>query len=423
MRVLLPLAAGFGVSLALIGAILYLRRSLLIIRRLSFPLIVAAVAAGLKIFTVFQIDHVEMFDAALSWVLLFLPAIVALRILGLYFFEIHVRSHRKIMLPPLIPPVSMGAVYLVTAFITLWIAFPGLDIGPLVTTSAVTSLVIGLALQPILGNLFAGVVISLEKPFRIGDWVKAGDIEGRVVDITWRTTRLRTRENFDLILPNGKIAEEPIINYYYPHPLNTVKVYVGADYAAAPYRVERALLRCIHGVQGALEKPSPEVELQSFGDSSINYELEVWVDDFAESPMIASALRMRIWEEFKKEGINIPFPIRTIERAPRPRPRAADAVPRARLYVLDGPAANTSFELDGAPAVVGRAETCGLSLGDALASKEHCRVEWTPEGYVMTDLNSKAGTKVNGHVRQRAVLSNLDRILVGGTTIVFETDV
>ena len=423
MRLFLPLLAGLGASVALVGVVLYLRRSFLLVRRLTFPLVVASVAAGLKIYTLFQTAHMEVFEAILSWTLLFLPAVVVLRIAGLYIFEIHIRAGREIQLPPLMQPLTMAVIYLVTALVTLRIVFPDLDVGPLLTTSAITSLVLGLALQPILGNLFAGIVISLEKPFRIGDWVRAGEIEGKVVAITWRTTRLRTRENYDLILPNGKIAEEPIINYYYPHPLNTVKVVVGVDYRTPPYRVEQALLRCVAGVPGALEKPSPEVELLRFDDSAISYELEVWIENYAQAPQIGSALRSRIWEEFRKSDINIPFPIRTLELMPRPRPRPdAGVAPRAHVFVLDGPARGASLDLDGQPLTVGRAETCGLSLADALASKEHCRIEWSANGYMLTDLESKAGTRVNGLPTRRVRLANLDRIGVGGSTLVFEID-
>jgi hypothetical protein len=315
--------------------------------------------------------------------------------------------------------------YVTAAVLTLTAIFPELDIAPLLATSAVGSLVIGLALQPFLVNLFAGVVISLERPFRMNDWIKVGNIEGRVVGLTWRTTRIRTRDNDDVILPNGRISEETLINYYYPHPLHVEKVFVGADYKAPPYRVRRALLDAAHSVRGVLEKPGAEVHVLKFNDSAIDYDLEFWIDDVAEKERILSEVMERVWEEFRKAQINIPFPMRTLEILPRPRPAAAlqaGAAPQARLFVADGPDRGRAFVVDGQPLVIGRSRACGASLTDGQASKEHCRIEWTSEGYVVSDLASTQGTVVNGEKTQRAVLHDLDRIGVGSTTLVFETD-
>ena len=200
-----------------------------------------------------------------------------------------------------------------------------MSIAPLVATSAVTSLVLGLALQPILGNFFAGLVIAVERPFRINDWIKVNGIDGRVVDITWRTTHLRTRDNDNLVIPNGKLADERVLNFYYPHPMHLERVHVGADYRVPPYRVRRALLEAVTGVAGALDKPSPDVYVLSFDESAIRYELRVWIEDMAQSTRIASDLRARVWEELKKAGIRIPFPVRTLEIAPRPPRRRAGA--------------------------------------------------------------------------------------------------
>jgi small-conductance mechanosensitive channel len=151
----------------------------------------------------------------------------------------------------------MPLIFLVTAFVSLRLSFPKLDVTALIATSAVTSLVLGLALQPILGNFFAGLVISIEKPFRLNDWIKVGEQEGRVVAITWRTTHLRTRDNDNLVIPNGKMAEERVLNYYYPHPVHREKVRVGAHYDEPPYRVHRVLLDCAAGVRGVLDSPAP----------------------------------------------------------------------------------------------------------------------------------------------------------------------
>ena len=271
-------------------------------------------------------------------------------------------------------------------------------------------------------------MISLERPFRINDWVKVGEREGRVVAITWRTTHLRTRDNDNLVIPNGRIADETVLNYYYPHPMHLERIQIGAHYGVPPYRVRRSLLECAAAVPEVLDKPSPEVFVLSFGDSAVLYELRVWIEDIAQGPRIGSDLRARIWEQLKLDGIPIPYPTRTLEITRQPRSRNAEAAgpPPARLFVAEGPERGRSLDIDardGGPAIVGRARGCSLPLTDANASKEHLKIEWTEEeGWVLTDLGSSFGTRVNGRPETRAVLAPLDRIAVGDTILVFESD-
>lgn len=426
MSFALALAASFAVGAALAAAITFLQRKLFLVRRLAFPLYVAAAAAALWTFSLFGTGDAARVRWALSWALLFLAIATLLRLLAILLFDVHLAGTKGLTLPPLLPAVSMFLVYTMAALVTLKVAYPKFDIGPLLATSAITSLVLGLALQPILGNFFAGLVISLERPFRINDWIRVGEHEGRVVAITWRTTHLRTRENDNVVVPNGRIADERVLNYYYPHPMHMEKIHVGADYRVPPHRVRRALLDCVAGVPGALEKPTPDVYLVSFDDSAITYELRVYIEDMAQSTRIGSEIRTRIWEEFHREGISIPFPIRTLEITPRARPAAVSAeagAPRpGRLFVAEGPERGKVLALDGGAVTVGRSRSCSLTLSDANASKEHLRIEWSGEGYLLTDLGSRFGTRVNGQPAASAHLRPLDRIGIGDTILIFESE-
>ena len=420
MRLALTILSSVALSAILIGIVVALRR-LLIVRQLSFVLIVAAVAAGLRVFTLFTPGKYETFDQVLSWLLLFLGAITVIRLVGLIYFDLHL-PNRGVRLPNLLPMVTVGAAYFVAAIITFKVTFPEVGIGGLVTGSAITSLVIGLALQPILGNIFAGIVIGLEKPYRINDWIKLGDVEGRVVSMSWRTTHLRTRDSDNLIVPNARMAEETILNYYYPHPMHMERIVVGVEYKTPPYRVRQALLAAATGVTGVLEKPTPDVYVLSFDDSAINYELRIWIEDIGQKPRINSEVRGHIWEEFARRDIVIPFPIRTVQLAPRKRATAATAAPTARLFVALGQEAGQELALGAARVLVGRTRTCDLPLTDTQASKEHIAIELQPEGFVLTDLETSNGTKVNGSPVTRAVLQHMDRIFIGDTVLVFEAD-
>jgi small-conductance mechanosensitive channel len=229
----LAVLCAVGVLALLVAAIGLLRRRSFLVRQLTFPLAVAALAAGLEVYARLR-PGAPWLGPARAWLLLFLGLVTILRLLALLLFDVHLRGQRGVRLPPLLPAVAMALVYLLTAFVTLKLSFPAFDVGPLLATSAVTSLVLGLALQPILANFFAGLVISVERPFRINDWIQVGDQEGRVVAITWRTTHLRTRDNDNIVIPNGKLAEERVHNFYYPHPLHLVRVRVGVHYTIRP---------------------------------------------------------------------------------------------------------------------------------------------------------------------------------------------
>lgn len=430
MLMTLTVLGSVGVLSLLIVILAALQRRFFWVRQLAFPLYVAAGVATLGIFARLQPWYQPVaVGRVLDWAWLFLGLITIFRLLGLYLFDVHLTAKREMRLPPLLPMVTMALIYLVTAFVTLRLSFPKLDVTALVATSAITSLVLGLALQPILGNFFAGLVISIEKPFRINDWIKVGEQEGRVTAITWRTTHLRTRDNDNLVIPNSKMADERVLNYLYPHPVHREKVRVGAPFDEPPYRVRRVLLDCVSGVSGVLDKPAPDVLLVSFEASAILYELRVWIDDVAQSHTIASDLRARIWEEFHREGIVIPYPVQTVEiaRPVRHRPETAEkeaAGPRsARLFVAEGPERGRSLALDGGgPATVGRSRSCSLALTDPNCSKEHLRLAWEDGAWMMTDLGSSKGTRVNGKPAERALLQPFDRIAVGDTVMIFESD-
>jgi hypothetical protein len=203
-------------------------------------------------------------------------------------------------------------------------------------------------------------------------------------------------------------------------------VRVGVGYGEPPYRVRRVLLDCVSGVAGVLDKPAPDVLLVSFEPSSILYELRVWVDDIAQGPRIASDLRARVWEELRKEGIAIPYPIQTVEIVRHPRDRQGRKTATgeaARLYVAEGPERGRSLALDaGVPAIVGRSRACALPLTDPNASKEHLRLAREEDAWVLTDLGSSKGTRVNGKPAERVLLQPFDRIAVGDTLMIFESD-
>src|SRR5687767_2174359 len=149
----------------------------------------------------------------------------------------------------------------------------------LLTTSAVGAVVVGFALQDTLGNAFAGLALQSEKPFRVGQWIRVGEFEGRVAEVTWRATRLRTRAGNLVVLPNNIIAKEAITNFSEPVAPTRLELVVGASYLSTPGEVKAAILEAIAKVPRALAVPAPDALLDAFDASAINYRARFWVND------------------------------------------------------------------------------------------------------------------------------------------------
>jgi small-conductance mechanosensitive channel len=206
----------------------------------------------------------------------------------------------------------------------------GVQITPLLTALGVGGLAVALALQDTLSNLFAGVHLLADKPIRVGDYVRIADnIEGYVVDVGWRSTRVRMLQNNVVIVPNKRVAESIITNYDMPERRMALLVRVGVGYDSDPDHVERVLVdearRAAGEVAGLLAEPKATAQLiPGFGDYSLNFTLVCHVTSFVDQFAVQHELRKRILRRFRAEGIEIPYPVQVVENRP-----AADA-PAAR---------------------------------------------------------------------------------------------
>ena len=177
------------------------------------------------------------------------------------------------------------------------------------TTSAVGAVVVGFALQDTLGNAFSGLAIQVEKPFHVGQWIRVGEHVGRVEEITWRATKLRTKATNFVIVPNSTIAKEAIVNYAEPVIPTRLEVEVGASYEATPELVKTALRESLANAALVLQKPAPDALLVDFGASAITYRVRFWIEDFARDQDACDQVRTNIFYSFKRHGIEIPYPI------------------------------------------------------------------------------------------------------------------
>ena len=179
----------------------------------------------------------------------------------------------------------------------------------LLTTSAVGAVVVGFALQDTLGNLFAGLAIQIEKPFRVGQWVQFGDREGQVQEITWRATKLRTKAGQFLIVPNSVISKEPVLNYSEPTVPTRIEVEIGASYSVPPNDVKRAMQEAMANSPLVMRAPEPQVVIKGFGASSIDYLAQFWIEDYAIDRTARDQVRTNLWYTFRRHNIEIPYPI------------------------------------------------------------------------------------------------------------------
>lgn len=189
----------------------------------------------------------------------------------------------------------------------------------LLTTSAVGAVVVGFALQDTLGNLFAGLAIQIEKPFRVGQWVQFGEREGQVQQITWRATKLRTKAGQFLIVPNSVISKEPVLNHSEPTVPTRIDVEIGASYSSPPNDVKRAIQEAMANSPLVMKAPEPQVVIKAFGASAIDYVAQFWIEDYAIDRTARDQVRTNLWYTFRRHNIEIPYPIQVqYERSEEP---------------------------------------------------------------------------------------------------------
>ncbi len=205
----------------------------------------------------------------------------------------------------------------------------GISLAPVVTTVGLGGLAVALGLQKTVSNLFAGMELMLEGNIRVGDFVRleSGE-EGWVDDIHWRTTRVRTLFNQSVLIPNSQLADSVVSNYHLPTKSFVLLVKVGVHPASDLERVERvtvAVARTIlKTVAGGLPDFDPFVRYNAFGESTIDFNVILRVQEFADTFLIRHEFIKLLTRTFAREGIVIPFPTRVIAREPTATTQRAD---------------------------------------------------------------------------------------------------
>lgn len=252
--------------------------------------------------------------------------------------DVVVERRRSQPVPKIFRDLSHGVAYFAVALIALRAA--GVEPGSILTTSALLTAVVGLALQDTIGNLVSGLALQMQKPFEVGDWIRyndgAGQV-GRVTEVTWRATTVMTTSQVEVVVPNGVLAKASIQNFTKPSTISRRFVAVSAPYDVPPHRVHEALLAAAATVEGVRLEPAPSVVTKNFGDSGVEYHLRFFIDDFEAHEAIDGRVRDRVWYALQRAGITIPFPIRTVQlhpHGPAAQLRSREAETDARVAAL-----------------------------------------------------------------------------------------
>lgn len=193
----------------------------------------------------------------------------------------------------------------------------GISVTPLLTALGVGGLAVALALQETLANLFAGVHILASKKVQPGDYIQLDSGEqGYVQDITWRNTVVRQLPNNLVIVPNAQLAGAIVTNYYRPEQQMSVLVEVGVAYDSDLGQVEEVTCavakEVMTAVTGGVPDHDPFIRYHTFGDSSINFSVILRAQEFTDQYLIKHEFIKRLHQRYRNEGIEIPFPIRTV---------------------------------------------------------------------------------------------------------------
>lgn len=240
-----------------------------------------------------------------------ISSIIILKFLDTLIFNKYLQKKVNIHIPSLYRDILIFILLAIIVVTALRIEF-GLKLTGILTSSAILSIIIGLALQDTLSNLIGGIVLHIEKPFKIGDWIKIGSLEGEIIEINWRATRLKTMDGNYIIIPNTNISKETILNYYEPTRAHAITFQIGLEYHVSPNLVKEVILKSISDCADILKEPPPIVYISNFGEYAIEYEIKFWIDNHSLFKNIKDSLMTKIWYNLKRNNIQIPFPIKTL---------------------------------------------------------------------------------------------------------------
>src|SRR5207302_6801938 len=244
-------------------------------------------------------------------ILLSTALIVAL--VNRYVWDIYFERRKQTPIPHFLREVVALVIFVVALLFVLSFAYHAeRELKGVVVTSGVAAVIVGLAGQNLLGGIIAGMSLQINRPYKVGDWLKVGDTYGEVMEINWRSTRLRTNDGIYLDIPNKEIVKSTIVNLHYPTEIHAMRIRVGVDYSVPPKRVKDALTRATQSAVNVLREPRVRVFLVDFADHAVIYEIKFYMGNHARINETNDSVRTNVWYELKRQQIRIPYPIQDL---------------------------------------------------------------------------------------------------------------
>ncbi|MBS0267100.1 MAG: mechanosensitive ion channel [Planctomycetes bacterium] len=295
-----PAAVAAGITLVLLILVLPREQR----RKVLQPFAYLVLASSLLLLEEL-VDDEQLSHSLSVFALLFLFASIGRS--AFVLFTTLVQQAFRVVFPRIYLDLGMALVYLPLAYAALLLA--GVKIDNIVAGSAVISVVLGLAMQSTLGNFFAGLAIQFHRPFSVGDWIQFDDKRehiGKVRESNWRATTVVTLDEVEVVIPNNKLAELPLTNFYRPDRWSRRSIYFVCSYAVPPREVQRIVLAAIQGSFGVLDKPTPSIVTNSFTERGIEYWLRFFTVEMDRRDGVDGGVRDRIWYALNRHGISMP---------------------------------------------------------------------------------------------------------------------
>jgi small-conductance mechanosensitive channel/CRP-like cAMP-binding protein len=308
--------------------------------------------AGVRLGLLFQLFSLTLaFYAAIatygvqaSWrnhvgaaVILFSTALIV-ALVNRYVWDFYFEGKKQTPIPHFPRQLVALLIYLIVLIAVLGYGYhAGRWLTGLLATSGIVAILIGLAGQNLLGGIIAGVSLQISRPYKVGDWLQVGERFAEVMEINWRSTRLRTNDSIYLDIPNNEIVRQTIVNLHYPTEVHAMRIRVGVDYDVPPNRVKDALFRATSSANGVLANPPVKIFLVDFSDHAVTYEIKFYMGNHARINEINDAVRTNVWYELKRQRIKIPFPIRTLQLERHPPGRRRESLDEARNILRSEP--------------------------------------------------------------------------------------
>jgi small-conductance mechanosensitive channel len=216
--------------------------------------------------------------------------------------------------------VILGRVFMTVIGIAVLLSNFGINVTVLAATLGVGGLALSLAARDIIADILAGITILTDRPFRIGDRIEINAIDtwGDVTDIGLRTTRVRTRDNRMVIVPNSSIAKNEIINYTYPDPRYRIQTHVGVAYGTDVEVARQVIIDAVRQLEDVLPDKPVDALYNEMGDSAMIFRVRWWIESYADTRRVIDRVHTSLQAAFDAKGIETPFPIRDLNLRLKP---------------------------------------------------------------------------------------------------------